>query len=162
MSRSILVLLVIPLLMFVSLNTFSQTKRVTWSEKPKLYPFQEGIVCPNSTRIKYKIEGKTRAIIKLSEPVVIAMADDEEPWGYYQFPSIGRDENGVLKIGWSMIKDSHETYGQKTKRKESNERVSFDGGRTWRIPEKEYNTYRRAYNLFLSNGDYITVDYPAA
>ncbi len=140
----------------------SRPKRITWSEQQKVFSFHEGLVCNHATRIKYKRNGKTKAIIKLSEPVVIGIAEKEEPWGYYQFPSLGKDENGVLKIGWSMIEDSHETYGKKTTRKEPSERVSFNGGKTWQIPDKEYSTIRRAYNQFLRNGDYITVDYPAS
>lgn len=137
-------------------------KKVQWDEQPQSFSFHEGIISTQTTKIKYKKHGKTLAVIKLTDPVVISVAEIEETWGYYQFPFIGRSDKGVLKIGWSMIEDSHETYGKKTKRKEPNSRVSFDGGETWQIPEKEYDTYRKGNNTFLRNGDYITVDYPAA
>ena len=163
MMKSVFIFFVLDALLFISpLEILAQTRRITWNEQPKSFSFHEGIVCTDATRIKYKKNGKTKAVIKLSKPIIIGMAENEEPWGYYQFPSIGKDENGVLLIGWSMIEDSHTTYGQKTKRKEPSGRVSFDGGKTWQTPVNEYNTRRRAYNAVLRNGDYITVDYPAA
>ena len=46
----------------------------------------EGILSQTAQMIKYKKDGKTVAIIKLSEPVKVAQADQEELWGYFQFP----------------------------------------------------------------------------
>ena len=89
----------------------------------------EGIFSNEAQRIKYKTEGKTRAIIELSAPVKVSQSDRKEAWGFYQFPSIAKADDGTLIVSWSMVNDSHESYGKKSDRPVG-PMVSKDGGIT--------------------------------
>lgn len=91
----------------------------------------EGILSPKSQLIiKYIKNGKKQAIIQLSAPVCVAQAENEEPWGFYQFPSIGKAEDGTLIVTWQMQADSHESYG-KVPERQYIPMISKDGGHSW-------------------------------
>ena len=81
----------------------------------------EGIFSNEAQRIKYRTEGKTCAVIELSAPVKVSQSDREEAWGFYQFPSIAKADDGTLIVSWSMVNDSHESYGKKSDRPEVRE-----------------------------------------
>ena len=102
----------------------------------------EGIFSNEAQRIKYRTEGKTCAVIELSAPVKVSQSDREEAWGFYQFPSIAKADDGTLIVSWSMVNDSHESYGKKSDRPEG-PMVSKDGGTTWQTIDKNYNAYTR-------------------
>ena len=72
---------------------------------------QEGIISRKAQRIKFIRKGNNVAFVDLSEPVMVAMAEQEEKWGYFQFPNIGKSHDGTLIVSWSMQDDSHMTYG---------------------------------------------------
>ena len=44
--------------------------------------------------------------VRMTQPVVVAVASRPEKWGFFQFPSLARWEDGTLAAGWSMAADS--------------------------------------------------------
>lgn len=126
----------------------------------KVLEIREGILCTHKRTIKHREDGKIIAEVKLSEPVVVAMADKEYPWGYYQFPSIGKAADGTLIVRWSMKEDSHKAYGAKPRGK--NSMMSKDGGNTWSDLDKNYFAPSSRHRLEKRNGDVLqTYSYPA-
>lgn len=121
---------------------------------------REGIVSKNSQRIVLNENG-IKATVKLGCPVMIAQAEQEEEWGYFQFPSIGRADDGTLIVGWSMSEDSHKAYGVKSKR-QATLMMSKNGGRTWRPEDKKYFAIRGSYKVEMSNRDVIQVTNPSS
>lgn len=121
---------------------------------------REGIVSKKAQLVTFNENG-IKATVKLSRPVMIAQAEQEEEWGYFQFPSIGRADDGTLIVGWSMSEDSHKAYGVKSKR-QATLMMSKNGGRTWRPEDKNYFAIRGNYKVELSNGDVIQVTNPAS
>lgn len=121
----------------------------------------EGILAQHTQKIKYKRGGKTVAVIELSEPVVVAMADQEEPWGYFQFPSVGKAEDGTLVVGWQMNADSHNSYGKVSERRRT-PMMSKDKGKTWKTRDKNYNELRGVNKTRLRDGRLFTILTPAS
>ncbi len=50
--------------------------------------------------------GKPALKVRMTQPVVVAVASRPEKWGFFQFPSLARWEDGTLAAGWSMAADS--------------------------------------------------------
>ena len=106
----------------------------------------EGVLCTEAQRIKYLRNGKLGAVIEVSSPVLVAQADQEEKWGFFQFPKIGVTDDGTLIVNWQMKDDSAREFGKASKR-EYTPMYSKDYGKTW-YPQtnrlfgyiKEYNT----------------------
>lgn len=121
----------------------------------------EGILCTTAQRIRYKPMTKTsaEASIILSEPVMVTMAEQEEEWGFYQFPKIGIADDGTLIVSWSMKKDTPKTYGLASSR-QATPMMSKDGGKTWRPQDRKYEITFRGYNLTMSDGSFIQVKNP--
>lgn len=103
-------------------------------------------------------EGECVAIIRLGEPVTVAQAEREEPWGYFQNPVIYRGEyTNYLIVKWAMQADSHLVYGQ-----DSNGRLmSADDGVTWGALDRDYFNKKRD-RVELRNGDVIQVKNPSS
>ena len=146
----------------VSLDCFAQ-RTIIYDEdvdvKTSLV-IHEGIVSEHKQTIIYRRNSKRIAKIKLSEPVVVAVADKEYPWGYFQFPSIGKTADGTLIVRWSMKEDSHKAYGAKSRGK--NSIMSKDGGKTWSDLDKNYFAPSSRHRLEKRNGDVLqTYSYPA-
>ena len=78
-------------------------------EHPNL-EIHEGYVSQNEETVFVKRGRKTIAKIHLSGPVMVAIAEQEERWGYFQFPCIGRADDGTLIVSWQMREDSHTSY----------------------------------------------------
>lgn len=116
----------------------------------------EGIVSQHAQKIKYMRDGKKVASITLSEPVMVAMAEQEEEWGYFQFPSIGAADDGTLRVSWQMIADSHKSYGAASGRPYT-PMVSKDGGKTWIPQDRSYKIRTRGYNVRTGSGDLLQV-----
>lgn len=116
----------------------------------------EGYVSQKDETVLVKQGRKTIAKVHLGEPVVVAQAEQEEKWGYYQFPNIGKADDGTLIVQWQMQDDSHLSYGKKTDRKYKPQ-MSKDNGKTWIPMDKSYSIYRRDNNVYLKNGGYIEV-----
>lgn len=156
------ILLPVLCVLLCSCNSLYQT--FTYTEPPKgvdSLEVHEGILSQKAQRIKYKKDGRIVAIIEQSEPVLVAMADRKEPWGFFQFPSISTMNDGTLIVTWQMKEDSHKTYGKDAERK-SVPMMSKDGGRTWIPRDKGGLTFRKGYETYLNDGGIIRVCTPAA
>ena len=121
----------------------------------------EGLICQSAQRINYKKGDKTVAIIKLSQPIKVAQSEEEEAWGYFQFPVISKTSDGTISVFWSMKEDSDKAYGKNTK-KGYVPMMSKDKGKHW-IPyiEKGF-TYHRGNIVFMKSGATLGVNTPAA
>src|SRR5690606_12589863 len=87
--------------------------------------------------------------------VIVAVADRELPWGFFNFPSIRRAVSGQISVSWSMSPDNANSYGQATT---GNSAVSSDEGKTWTRVERAPT----GGGIVLSNGDRITITTPTA
>ena len=98
--------------------------------------------------------GKPALKVRMTEPMVVAVASHTEKWGFFQFPSLARWEDGTLAAGWSLAADSIVSYGTG----QSGSAISKDGGKTWTGP----NGQKGVTGLLLPNGDRIQVITPKA
>ena len=98
--------------------------------------------------------GKPALTVRMTEPVVIAVAARPEKWGFFQFPGLARWEDGTLAASWSLAADSIVSYGTG----QSGSAISKDGGRTWTDPKGQ----KGVTGLLLPNGDRIQVLTPKA
>lgn len=103
---------------------------------------------------KLRQPGKPSLKVRMTEPVVVAVASRPEKWGFFQFPSLARRGDGTLAAGWSMAADSIVSYGTG----QSGSAISKDGGKTWVEP----NGQTGVTGLLLPNGDRIEVLTPKA
>lgn len=133
---------------YMTIN-YNETKRGVDSLE-----IHEGIISQHAQKIKYKRNGERIATIKLSEPVMVAQAEQEEEWGFFQFPSVGLADDGAIVVGWRMQEDSYREYGKSAQRK-MKPMVSFDEGKTWQPQEKEIFTLYKDYYNCLSDGGTI-------
>lgn len=157
--------LLVPLLLGMTSSTKMVSTRVknpfiTIETEPDL-KINEGYLSQEEETILINNGKKTIAEIHLSEPVLVAQAEQDEAWGYYQFPGIGKTENGILRITWQMKDDSHKTYGEESKRKNT-PMISKDGGETWMSQDKNYSVEVRGYNIRMKNGVKLQVRTPTA
>ena len=153
----IYVLIILSSCLLCSCSTTYQT--TTYNEPPKgadSLEIHEGILSQTAQRIKYKKDGKTIATIELSEPVMVAMAEQEEPWGYFQFPSVGKTNDGTVRVSWQMAADSHTAYGKRSDRK-SKPMMTNNGGRTWKPFDNTKAFKTKGYNVYLRDGSSLHV-----
>ncbi len=137
---------------------------ITYFEAPKdknVLSIHEGLISSSANKINYHRKEKKDAVIKMSEPILVAQADQEEEWGYYQFPSIGRADDGTLIVGWQMKEDSHKTYGKSNDRKVL-PMMSKDNGKTWVTRDKRYNELRGVNQIRLKNGRIFKIITPTS
>lgn len=137
-------------------------KQINYIEKSKdidSLSINEGILSQHAHIINYYKNSKRVAIIKLSEPVMVAKARREEKWGFFQFPSIGRASDGTLIVSWQMTDDSHTAYGKSSVR-ENVPMMSKDGGRTWMLQDKDYFALAGNYFVTMKNGHSLQVYTP--
>jgi hypothetical protein len=111
-----------------------------------------GIRCYGGEKIAYE-RGGERLHVTFGKPVVVAVAEAPLGWGYFQFPTIARAEDGAIRVDWHMAPDSAAGYGT-----EGGCAVSRDGGRTW-TPAPDAAP---ATGLALPNGDHIENTWPKA
>lgn len=121
----------------------------------------EGYVSQKEETVFVKKGRKTVARILLGKPVMVAQAEQEEKWGYYQFPNIGRADDGNLVASWTMKEDSHRSYGKKYDRG-GNIRVSKDNGLTWTEPDKGDFVPNLRYGVVLDDGNYLGIRIPVS
>ena len=126
--------------------------------KPNL-EIHEGYVSQKKETILVKKGKKTVAKVHLSEPVMVAQAEQEEEWGYFQFPSLGKADDGTLIVGWSMRADSHKTYGEVPLKSEG-PLVSKDKGKTWQVKDKNYFAVGGSYHVNLDGNRILEVHTP--
>lgn len=97
--------------------------------------------------------------VYLGEPVLIAQAEKDEEWGYFQFPVIAKTSEGVLLVSWQMREDSHTSYGKKPT-VGTNTMMSKDDGLTWHLTDYRYNARTKGYNVSMKNGAYLQIETP--
>lgn len=150
-------------LVFVLLSSCSTTfHTITYNERPvgtDSLSIHEGILSTRAQTINYKRDGGLIATITLSQPVMVAMAEHEEQWGFFQFPGIGISDDGTLIVSWQMKSDSHKTYGVSSDR-QSTPMMSKDGGLTWIPQDKSYKINIKGYNVKMREGDELHVYTP--
>ncbi len=139
-------------------------KMITYKEqldRQQNLNIREGILCTSAQRISYRTMTKASdANIVISNPVIVAMAEQNEAWGYFQFPTIGRAEDGTLVVSWSMKPDSYKTAGTKAVR-DNVPMISKDGGKTWQPQEKKYFAPQQGgYSVKLENGTFLSIKNP--
>jgi len=146
-------------LSFTLMSCGSAYKFITYNEPIRgadSLEIHEGIMSQHAQKIKYMRDGRKVATITLSEPVMVAMAEQEESWGYFQFPNIGVAEDGTLRISWQMKADSHKSYGMASGRPYT-PMVSKDGGKTWIPQDRSYTIRTRGYNVRTNRGVQLQV-----
>ena len=148
-------------LLFFSCNSINTLNYKEIGNDANLLTIHEGIVCTEAERIKYTSNDGNNVIITLSKPLKIAQAVQEEAWGFFQFPSMGKADDGTLIISWQMKEDSHISYGKNSVR-DFKPMISKDGGRSWKEEDRNYFYLTGGYNVRLSNGDIIQTYTPTA
>lgn len=129
-------------------------------ENPDL-EIHEGYVSKKDETLLVKQGREIVAKVYLSAPVFVAMAEQEEGWGFFQFPSIGKADDGTLVVSWQMKEDSHTSYGKKSAKKYT-PMMSKDEGKTWLPQDSNFMIHRRGYNVEMRNGDILYVRTPTA
>ncbi len=119
--------------------------------KPELL-IHEGVVCQTEKSFRIMRSGNAIAVVKLSNPILISQAENEESWGYFQFPIIYRNENGALIAQWQMKADSHSALGKEG----YGFMMSLDEGLSWQPLDKVYFRVRR-YGVELRSGKILQV-----
>lgn len=161
----VILIIVIPILSGMAfpakMTDAREKKAVIRIETEPNLEIHEGYVSQKEETVLVKKGRKTIARVYLSEPVVVAQAEQEEKWGYFQFPSIGKAEDGTLIVSWQMKDDSPKTYGVKSEI-HNTPMMSKDGGRTWLPQDKEYERFVKGYNVVMSDGSKLQVNTPKA
>lgn len=132
--------------------------RIVEENVPNL-SIKEGYISQKNEAVKIVRSGRVLAEVKLGDPVMVAQAEQEEKWGYFQFPIIGRAIDGRLIVSWQMNADSHTAYGKGNRGK----MMSLDEGKTWLPLDKSYVfKYKSSRILELSNGNTLLVTTPVS
>ena len=117
---------------------------------------KQGLVSQKSDTVRVMRDGRAIGVIILGDPIQVAQAEDEEPWGYFQFPYISRTENNNVIVTWQMKEDSHTAYGDNLS---IGRRMSKDEGLHWEPWDELY--YQKArFGVELSNGNYLQIYIP--
>lgn len=121
----------------------------------------EGITSVSAQHISFKPSTRANEVsVELSDPIIVAMAEQKEGWGFFQFPLIGRADDGTLVVSWSMKPDSYKTVGTKAD-KEILPMISKDEGKTWYPQDKKYFAPQQGgYSAYLSDGSFISIKNP--
>ena len=151
----LLLIAIIPILLGTAtpmkMTDAREKKAVIRIETEPNLEIHEGYVSQKDETVLVKQGRKIIAKVHLSEPVMVAQAEQEEKWGYFQFPNIGRAEDGTIVVSWQMKEDSPVTYGKKSSRKYS-PMMSKDGGKTWNPQDKKYSLKRYGNYIKLTDG----------
>lgn len=164
MKQALKTILLLVIAMLICIGAAKNRRAITYVEKAKgvdSLEIREGLLSHTAQKIKYKRKGKVCAVIELSEPVKVAQAEQEEEWGYFQFPTIAKTDNGTLVVSWQMKADSHTAYGQKSDRKYA-PMISKDNGKTWKPQTKDIFAIGGNYHVQLDNGDIIEIYTPTS
>lgn len=117
----------------------------------------QGLVSQTEQTIRVIRGGKAVAIVKISEPKIVAQAETEQEWGFFQFPIIYRAfENDNLIVRWQLKNDSQTAYGEDS----YGYMMSTDEGNTWETLDRSYFGKER-YWVELQNGNILQVKDPA-
>ncbi len=153
------IILSLCVLLFCNSNSNGETKpkNQVWKETG-CTPFsdvRDGIPAYNRGSVKYHRSGEGILKVKLSEPVVIGVAEKEEKWGYFQFPVIYKDLQDNLVAQWNMSDDAIESYGKGN----INCSRSTDNGKTWNPVRRETIV---GGGLMFPDGERIKINTPVA
>ena len=132
--------------------------RLIWDERSqtKEIGIKQGIPVYEESNVDYKRNGDVVLKIKLEEPVIVSVATKPEEWGYFQFPSIYRNQDdNKLVAKWNMATDAVESYGKGG----HGFAISRDGGQIWTSIGGELPV---GGGLLLPNGDQIQIYTPPA
>jgi hypothetical protein len=119
----------------------------------KPQPPPVGIACYGRETIDYRRPGRPSVKAIFGEPVTVAVAPEPMGWGFYQFPTITRWDDGRLFVTFAVSQDSIKCYGSATA-----DMVSHDNGATWSPQTGEQGIS----GLLLPNGDRIVITTPKA
>ena len=157
-------IVIIPLLLAMDLPTNKLDTRV---QKPTIYieecptlEIHEGYVSEKEEIVLVKQGKNTITKVHLSKPMMVVQAEQEEEWGFFQFPNIGKTSDGTLIVSWHMREDSHKAYGQAGRK--YTPMMSKDGGKTWRPQDKAYFAPVRGYNGLMKDGLLLQVITPSS
>ncbi len=117
---------------------------------------RQGHVSQKADTFRVIRNNKAIAAIVLSAPVIVAQADKDEEWGYFQFPIIFRDNDKNLVVKWQMRSDSQSDYGLDL----YGRKISSDEGKTWNTLTNISAFDKERYYVELSNGDVLQVKDP--
>ena len=168
MRIKIILLIVLSAILFVFGKGTKSTKKaenakllVVSEEKSPSLTIHEGLVCQTEQTIAVKRKRKTIGYVKLSAPVMVAQADREEEWGFFQFPSISKADDGTLVVTWHMKEDSEDSYGKSPTRKYT-PMMSKDDGLSWQPIDKSYRLKSEGYDCHLKDGSTLQIITPPA
>lgn len=130
-------------------------------EDRPILSIREGLVSQSVQTIWVKRRNKIIGYIELSEPVMVAQAEKEEEWGFFQFPNISKTENEDLVVTWHMKEDTYESYGKSPSRYYA-PMISKDKGQTWAAKESTSYLINEGYDCLLSDSSTLRVNTPPA
>ena len=141
-----------------TLDVFDDSTLVCINEEtnPSL-AIHEGVISQKADTFRVMRDGRAVAVVRLGNPIIVARANDEEPWGFFQFPMIYKNESDGLIVEWSMREDSHTAYGVDSYCR----LMSTDRGKTWVPLDRDY-FYRVTHRFEYENGNVFQVKTPAA
>lgn len=116
---------------------------------------KQGFVSQKADTFRVIRNGQVKAFILLSDPIKVIQANDEQKWGYYQFPKLYRTYNGHIICKWQMKEDSHLAYGGEGYAR----LMSNDEGLTWHQLDQDY-FYIESHRCDLENNDVLQIETP--
>ena len=151
-----LILVAILMVLLLSLSKWDNNNPRIISEltEPNLV-IKEGLLSLDEDTVIVRRNDKVVAKVILGKPVMVAQAEKEEKWGFFQFPGIYRNEEGNLIVAWQEGEDSFKAYGKVGE----GMMMSTDEGGTWRIQDKNF-FHKGLLRVDMRNGDILQVNTP--
>lgn len=107
-------------------NNLTEWKDETHKSFQNIHP---GIAAYDSLQGVYDLGNEEELQVELKAPVVIAVADKEEPWGFFQFPTLYKTDGGDIIARWAMAADHAKSYGLD----QAQYAQSTDEGKMWTL-----------------------------
>ncbi|MGI6573436.1 MAG: sialidase family protein [Fermentimonas sp.] len=141
----------------ISCSTTTETFSGEWEEKGynAETEIKHGVPVFKNALIDYKRNGETIITVRVSEPVIVDVAEKPERWGYFQFPGIFRSLEGSLVATWSMASDNVTSYGKGN----LGVAISHNEGKTW---NSNVDKMPVGGGVELPNGERINIHTPKA
>lgn len=139
-----------------AINQFGKQNEIIFNEERGSLPRKNiipGISVYGETTIDYKKSHKSYLKAKFKQPVIIDVADRPYGWGFFQFPLMGRMDDGSIIVQWHLAEDNIKDYGKGA----YGSARSTDDGKTWQILEN----FKKPYGgIIAPNSDRIAVYTP--
>ncbi len=91
--------------------------------------------------------------LEFGDPIVLEQGQPgDRIWGHYNFPSLTRYENGVLRASWAYGRDSIYYQGGDVNPNGKNYTISLDDGKTW---SKDVSASGAVHKNQMPNGKYF-------